>query len=289
LVAGPFNILQSLAGNVRSESQRKSSVRIVVWNCRMALAKKRELLYGLRPDIAVIPECSRDSVLASREDGFDTCWWGENKHKGLGVLAAKPLALDFGRGSKRAPRQKWIAPVWVRGTRNFLLLSVWACPVGGVREHNYVGQIHEAIVRHPRWFDENLTTVICGDFNSNAIFDPGRRIKTHSSVVRLLAERGLASAYHEFFSEGHGAETRPTYYFWHRQERSFHLDYIFVPRTWIADMTGFEVGDYQQWRPASDHMPLVVEIAESRRDEEKQVPHRGFAPVQNDIPLGGWV
>ena len=60
----------------------------------MALAKKRELLYQLRPDIAVIPECSRDSMLACKQDGFDTCWWGENKHKGLGVLVAKPWFLE---------------------------------------------------------------------------------------------------------------------------------------------------------------------------------------------------
>jgi hypothetical protein len=92
----------------------------------------------------------------------------------------------------------------------FLLLSVWACPVGGVREYNYVGQIHKAIVRHPRWFDEKLPTVICGDFNSNTIFDPGRKKKTHSSLVQLLAKHGLASAYHEFFAESHGKETRPT-------------------------------------------------------------------------------
>ncbi len=244
----------------------------------MALGKKRELLYQLRPDIAVIPECSRDSMLACRQDGFDTCWWGENKHKGLGVLAAKPWALDAaypaGRLSgkrppaqqqsvQRQPIQKWIAPVKIRGPQDFLLLSVWACPVGSVREQNYVGQIYEAIMKHPRWFAEELPTVICGDFNSNTIFDPGRKKKTHSSVVQLLADRGLTSVYHEFFSERHGEETRPTYYFWHREERSFHIDYIFIPRTWMSRVVDFEVGVYGQWRPASDHMPIVVDIAEA--------------------------
>jgi hypothetical protein len=252
----------------------------------MALAKKRDLLYELRPDIAVIPECSHDAMRVCHEDGLSTCWWGENKHKGLGVFAAKPWVLDSERqralvsqGSRPTqcqrrqghtreyhprlypPSQKWIAPIWVRGPRNFLLLSVWACPVGTVREHNYVGQIYDAIVRHPRWFEEGLPTVICGDFNSNTIFDPGRKIKTHSSVVNLLAEKGLTSAYHEFFAEHHGEETRPTYYFWHRQERSFHIDYIFVPRVWMDRVVACEVGSFARWRPASDHMPIVVDVA----------------------------
>jgi exodeoxyribonuclease III len=275
LVAGPFNIV---ALYVFTEP---TLVRIVVWNCRMALEKKRQLLYALKPDIAVIPECSRASTLVCKDDGFDICWWGENKHKGLGVLAAKPWALELrlrpGQQPQQGhpyqilsrhkqlrqnrPRQKWIAPVWVYGPRNFLLLPVWACPVGTTREQNYVGQIYDAIVRHPRWFAEDLPTVICGDFNSNTIFDPGRKKKTHSSVVRLLDERGLTSAYHEFFSETHGAETKPTYYFWHREERSFHLDYIFVPREWMQRVVACEVGTFSQWRPASDHMPIVLDIA----------------------------
>lgn len=49
-------------------------MRIVVWNCRMALEKKRESLYKLRPDIAVIPECSSDYMVLGKADGFDTCW-----------------------------------------------------------------------------------------------------------------------------------------------------------------------------------------------------------------------
>jgi endonuclease/exonuclease/phosphatase family metal-dependent hydrolase len=143
-----------------------------------------------------------------------------------------------------------------------LLLPVWACPVGTVREKNYVGQIYEAIVRHPQWFAPDSATVICGDFNSNAILDPGRKKRTHSSVVRLLAERGLRSAYHEYFRERQGRETRPTYYFWNREDRSFHIDYIFLPSSWVGMVTEVKVGTYDQWRQASDHVPVLVDIAD---------------------------
>jgi exonuclease III len=232
-------------------------VRIVVWNCRMAFAQKRSLLYHLLPDVAVIPECSRSSMQLCKPDGFESCWWGENQNKGLGVVVAKPWSLEV----CRPPRQKWIAPVRVHGPDPFLLIAVWATQVGTVREANYVGQIYEAILRHPRWFQGDVPTVIGGDFNSNAIFDARRRKRNHSAVVRMLADRDLVSAYHAVFSEEHGAESRPTYYFWHRQDRPFHLDYIFLPRAWANRIQSFEVGSHDRWSAASDHMPLVVEIS----------------------------
>jgi endonuclease/exonuclease/phosphatase family metal-dependent hydrolase len=235
-------------------------MRIVVWNCRMALVKKRDLLYGLGADIAVIPECSSEAMRICRQDGFETCWWGQNRHKGLGVMVRKPWRLEHQR---RSCSQRWIASVRVGGPQTFRLLPVWACPVGGVREKNYVGQIYEAIVRHPHWFAAGCPTVIGGDFNSNTIFDPGRKQRTHSRVVRLLAARGLQSAYHEYFQEMQGRESRPTYYFWHRPERCFHLDYIFLPDAWVQKVTAVTVGTYREWRAASDHMPILVDIAEA--------------------------
>jgi len=231
-------------------------MRIITWNCRMAFAKKRELLYKLRPDIAVIPECSQDSMLECQKDGFGSCWWGENKHKGLGLIAARPWTLEPGS----TPRQKWIAPARVSGPIDFLLLSVWACPVGRERERNYIGQVYEAIVRHPEWFAGHSPVVLCGDFNSNANFDRHRKKRTHSAVVKLLAERDIVSAYHTFFSEDPGEEARPTYYFWHKKERPFHLDYIFVPRAWSCGMRRFRVGTYKKWMRSSDHVPIVADI-----------------------------
>jgi exonuclease III len=232
-------------------------VRIVIWNCRMGFAKKRVFLHDLRPDIAIVPECSHASILSCKDDGYSVCWWGDNKHKGLGVLAAKPWTLEPGR----RPTQKWVAPVQVHGPVSFLLIAVWAGQVGNVKERNYIGQVFEAVTRHPRWFSRNQPAVICGDFNSNAIWDRSRKTRNHSTVVKLLRERKLVSAYHTFFSEEQGEETRPTHYFWYREDRCFHIDYIFVPEVWSPKIRSVTVGSYKTWRPTSDHVPVLVDIA----------------------------
>ena len=234
-------------------------MRIVAWNCRMAFAKKRELLYKLRPDIAVISECSHDSMLACKQDGFDSRWWGENKNKGLGVLARRPWALECVGKPGLQPRQRWIAPVRVRGPVEFMLLAVWAGRIGGDKETNYVGQIYEAVVRHPNWFAGARPVVICGDFNSSTKFDHARKRRTHSKLVQFLADRSLVSAYHVFFSEDQGEESRATHYFRFQEASPFHIDYIFLPVKW--HIKACMVGTYKSWRPASDHVPIMVEAA----------------------------
>jgi exonuclease III len=234
---------------------RVYKVRIVVWNCRMGFAKKREVLYALEPDVAVVPECSQDAAKLCADDGYSTCWWGDNKNKGLAVIAAKPWALKTGS----PPTQKWVAPVTVSGPIPFKLIAVWACRVGDIKEFNYIGQVFEAVNNHRRWFSDELPTVVCGDFNSNAIFRP-RKIRNHNAVVSLLDQRNIVSAYHAFFSEEHGEETKPTHYFWHQKSRPFHIDYVFLPNKWIptAKVT---VGTYRKWRPLSDHVPLIVDVS----------------------------
>ena len=222
----------------------------------MGFVTKREVLYALKPDVAVIPECSQDAAKLCTEDGYSTCWWGEKKNKGLAVIAAKPWTLEVGR----PPTQRWIAPVTVKGAIDFLLVAVWACPVGQVKELNYIGQVYEAIKKHNHWFSDHLPTVFCGDFNSNATWDRARKKRNHTAVVTMLEQKDVLSAYHAFFSEEHGEETKPTHYFWHRKSKPFHIDYVFLPRKWIptAKVT---VGTYRKWRSLSDHVPLIVDFS----------------------------
>ena len=231
-------------------------MRIVVWNCKQALSRKKQHLYELRPDLAIIPECARKCLELFAQDGNGVRWVGENPDKGLGILVAKPWRIV--RLAK--PANKWIVPLWITGPCDFLLLAVWASKVTGSTARSYIGQLHDSIVNHPRWFQRNQV-IIAGDFNSNKQWDGKRELTNHSAVVSLLQKHGLASAYHSFYGESQGAETRHTYYQWHRNEPKcrFHIDYVFVPKDWMGKITSVEVGTHAHWSKLSDHVPLIVD------------------------------
>jgi len=236
-----------------------SAMTIVVWNCKMALSRKRQHLYNLRPDIAVIPECSQNCLKLCMEDGLEGRWFGDNPRKGLGVLVANPLHIV--RAGK--PRGRWVVPIEITGgPGDFRLIAVWTMPVQGSHVSSYIGQLYEAIVNNPQWFT-GKPTIVCGDFNSNKFWDHVRKINNHSAVVKALEKRRLASAYHHFFSESQGQETQPTYYFWHHKNRPYHIDYVFLPQQWASQIKTVELGSHAAWSKLSDHVPLFVDVTVS--------------------------
>jgi exodeoxyribonuclease III len=224
----------------------------------MGFSKKTDALLALNPDVAVIPECSEKSAIAFRERGFDSLWFGYNANKGLGVFVRKDWQIRM----LAPPEFKWIVPIEVNAPTPFTLIAIWACRIGSKNVDNYVGQVYHALTSHPEWFNGS-PVVLVGDLNSNKVWDGRHERINHSSVVSILAERGLLSAYHEYFGESQGGETRPTIYFYRRNDRTFHIDYVFVPRDWASRLRKVEVGDYETWSKLSDHSPLLVEFSEA--------------------------
>jgi exodeoxyribonuclease-3 len=221
----------------------------------MRFDKKADAFLLLNPDVAVVPECSEKSALALQERGYETLWFGLNPLKGIGVFCRKGWSIR----ALPQPQQKWIAPVEVDGPTPFTLLAVWACRAGTKKADNYIGQVYQALTSHPEWLDGS-PVVLAGDFNSNKIWDNERRVGNHSDVVRILAERGLVSGYHEFFGEAQGVESRPTSYFRRHADRPYHIDYIFIPREWTPRLKTVDVGDHGRWSKLSDHYSVTVEI-----------------------------
>ncbi len=148
-------------------------MRIATWNCQMGLHKKMDALLALDLDVAVVPECSEKSVIAFRQRGLSALWFGSNPNKGVGILCRQKWTIR----ALPQPEQKWIVPVEVNSPTPFILIAVWACAVGASRKDRYIGQVYQALMAHPEWFNGN-PVVVAGDFNSNKIWDAKREIGT---------------------------------------------------------------------------------------------------------------
>jgi hypothetical protein len=226
-------------------------MRIVTWNCcRGPAAKKLPLVAALHSSISIIQECPRPPA-----DGPENLWFGDNPRQGVAIIASQPYRLAFAEARDVPP---FAVPIQVIGPNPFLLLAVWA---KRSRDFRYV----EAVLRAVDCYRDLIVaqpTVVAGDFNSNTIWDYKRSAgQNHSALVRKLGALGLVSAYHEFYGEPHGRESRPTLHMLRQRERPYHIDYCFVPVSWASRLTAVEVGSFESWVLFSDHVPLVVDVA----------------------------
>jgi hypothetical protein len=241
-------------------------MRIVAWNCNMALDRKVEGLLALRPDIAVVSECAEPERLRLRSQGTwiesDPVWIGRNPHKGLAVFAFSGYKARLADGYY--PSLRYVAPVHIDGPRPCNLLAVWAqnASAGGIRKYQ-LGPLRRSLSRY-KDFLTSRSAIVAGDLNSNTIWDkPGWRIN-HSTKVKILEERfGLVSAWHAVRGERHGEESVPTLYWRDRIKDgpTYHIDYVFLPMSWV-DKVRVEIGTFENWCIAglSDHAPVVVDI-----------------------------
>lgn len=242
-------------------------MRLVAWNCAMALHRKWDALMALRPDIAVVPECACPEVLTARGvDGLtprNMFWMGRNPNKGLGVFAFNGFTLSA--VEPFFPTLCFILPIEVRGPTRFHLLATWAqnASAGMSRKHQ-LGPLRRALTKY-RDFLHAAPAFVAGDLNNNIFWDrPGWRIN-HAKAVDQMAALGLTSAYHHVMGEAQGAETIPTHYWRDRTKDgpTYHIDYIFMPNVLTPRIRVFEVGTFEDWtgKRLSDHVPLMLELA----------------------------
>jgi exodeoxyribonuclease III len=229
----------------------------------MGLPRKLSALLALLPDIAILSEVACPSVLQARSRQLcelPIVWIGDNPRKGLAVISftGNALVLD---ASCRSTNQ-YIAPVHVGGKTPFRLLAVW--------DHN---DRKEGLNRRPgpllralddsAEFCEKNDFVVVGDLNNNSRWDKPNGPNNMARIIEVLTQRGLVSLYHYKTGELFGAETFGTY--WHYRRTPYHIDYIFVPTSWLKNLVSFEVGTFEAWCRSglSDHAPLIAEFNES--------------------------
>jgi exodeoxyribonuclease III len=239
-------------------------MRIVVWNCNMALHEKYEHLLALAPDIAIIPECANITLMREKAPKFSpssAIWIGDNRHKGLGVFTFGAYRAEQSDAYEKSLPH--ISPVRIEGPTQFNLLAVWACHAHANSYEACQGPLMRAINTY-RAFVEDGPTVVAGDFNDNVLWDKPKKLNNHGTNIAALNAFGLCSAYHQSRGVNQGLEPEPTLYWRNRSLDGprYHIDYCFVPNYWIDESLAVEVGHFQEWVGVglSDHVPLVVDV-----------------------------
>jgi len=234
-----------------------SKLRIVTWNCNMALRLKFDRLLSLRPDVAVVQECADSAGPKGwRPDCTAYDWIGFNPDKGLGIFTFGGLTLT--RHAGYSETYALYLPVTVAGWCSFNLLGLWAAdprkvPAGATSDP-------AAALQYYRSFLAAGPTVVAGDFNRLPQQMSVQRNGPGSSVVDLLAGAGLTNADFAMSDASGQPALRRTHFHQRKFSRGFVVDYIFIPASEAARLTAFDVGDPHDWITWSDHVPLVAEF-----------------------------
>jgi len=237
------------------------SLRIVIWNCGMALHKKSEALMSLRPDIAVIPECAKPGIVQKKAAEFelsDAEWIGNWKQKGLGVFSFGDLRLEVSPAYQDI--YELFLPVHVSGRYEFNLLAVWDFSYRKRFKGMKGKSITRMAIRHYETFLKERHSVVVGDFNNSVVWDRANKDGNFVNVKDDLQAVGLKSAYHTKNGHEFGEEPEPTIIWRRNLSNLYHIDYCFMPESCLPSINEISVGTPQDWLQHSDHVPLVVEV-----------------------------
>jgi exonuclease III len=234
-------------------------LRLVTWNCNGALRRKFERLDALDADILVIQECEdpAQSIQSYRDWAGNHAWKGNSKNRGIGIFPRRGQCIEWLDWDQR--EGGLFLPVRLGDGLN--ILAVWTLGRKSPSKFSYIAQFWHYLQLNIHRL--NPQTVICGDFNSNQIWDKSRRVRNHSECVRELAESGFHSLYHRIMGDAQGQERQPTFFLHRSEEKPYHIDYVFAHEERLKgrDMDAL-VGFRSDWIGLSDHMPLVVDLPE---------------------------
>jgi exonuclease III len=249
-------------------------MRIVSWNCNGGFRKKFEKIEKLNADIIVIQECENPEVSQKLFDNFrfnKFIWDGNSKNKGISIFFKEDLLinkLEWNNSYQinipdiRSDKLKWNTSelnqfLTISINEKLNLIGVWT-KGGENKDLKYIGQFWKFILANK----ENILekpTIIIGDFNSNAKWDKIDRWWNHSEVIKILDSWNYKSLYHEKNNEEQGNELTPTFFLQRKFDKSYHIDYTFLPNQICKDAK-IEIGKFEDWISLSDHMPLIIDL-----------------------------
>jgi exodeoxyribonuclease III len=232
-------------------------MRIVTWNCRIGGFRwKAQHVARLRPDVLAVQEVEPiDNVLLFAGDCQptyrDRVSGREAPRRGIGIFSYTDIQLQAVDSVE--PMSTFRRYEARRGDLTFNVIGVWTWATKSASTS--YRQAHEGFARYADWI-RHRPTVVIGDFNGNGAFQGSN----WRQLLELAGSLGLVSAYHHYFGESFGAETRPTHFHKGDKARPFHLDYCFLPDAWAQRIRKVDVGLYSDWCGISDHVPLTVDL-----------------------------
>jgi exonuclease III len=228
-------------------------IKLITWNCNGAFRNKYQLLTGLDADILVIQECEdpkQSADVSYRDWAGNYIWIGDSKHKGMGIFCKQGIQVSD-NGWEANGTKHFIS---VKINDSFDLVAVWTKRNNSVT-YRYIGQFWKYLQENKERMKDSI---ILGDFNSNKIWDRKRCVCNHSEVVRELHEIGIVSLYHEKYGIDQGAEIHPTFYLQRNLQKPYHIDYIFLSKNRVSNVSHFEIGTVGNWLKVSDHLPVTA-------------------------------
>jgi endonuclease/exonuclease/phosphatase family metal-dependent hydrolase len=227
------------------------SLRLIAWNCHHgSLSTRLSELAEYSPDIVFLQECSPAETLPVVGQVFARRV-GPGKGIALGSLNADYHLREL---KSRAHSGRAVVAAAVTGSLSFTALGIWS------QGPRYVDDVMRTLDAYAGLLRSG-PAVVMGDLNSGTNLkreqSPGRG---HSRIVAALADLGLVSAYHAFHDVEHGHETHPTYRHQYNASQPWHIDFCFVPASWVERLVAVEVIDGKDWAVRSDHLPLTVDL-----------------------------
>jgi len=225
----------------------------------MAFRKKYTSILAWKPDILIVPECENPEKI-NNKFYYQELWVGHNKHKGLGVFSFNNIDINI--HDSYSEEYKYVLPITVSDSlKRINLIAIWSQNNKEDPRRRYIGEVWNSLNYYKELLSQPI--IIAGDLNWNMIWDIKPEYSLYgklTDVLNLLNEFGISSAYHHCKDMKFGCEQDPTFFLQYKRQKPYHIDYIFASADMMNKVKSVNVGEYGEWRPYSDHVPLLVEF-----------------------------